>query len=161
MPRWKGGMGAVASNKNFMTRKSHILGVLTLALIAATIAVLSLYAFQAEAGTSSLTSYPCTVVTSTSSSVGNQVSRQVLASSSRRAWARIEQPVNATNTVAISIAGDAAAVIGQGVQLTPATSTNPVVVFDFGLNTDLPYTGAIQAITNTGTTSVTVSQCIY
>lgn len=132
---------------------------LGVALCAAVAAILFLYASQAQAGTSSLSSYPCSVVTSTSTVVGSQVSTTVLATSSRRAWARIEQPVNATNTIAVSIAG--AAVIGQGVQLTPATSTSPVAFFDFGLNTDLPYTGAIQAIANAASTSVAVSQCVY
>lgn len=142
-----------------MTNKTNISRLFGVALIAAAVTLLALYASQAHAGISSVSSYPCTVVTSTSTLVGSQVSTTILATSSRRAWARIEQPVNATNTIAISIAG--AAVIGQGVQLTPATSTSPVAFFDFGLNTDLPYTGTIQAIASTASTSVAVSQCVY
>lgn len=124
-------------------------------------ATMYLYAFRAEAGTSSLTSYPCNNVTSTSTVIGNQVSTQVLATSSRRAWARIQQPINATNTVAISFAGGTAAVLGTGVQLSPSTSTSPVPFVDFGLNADLPYVGAVQAITSTGSTTVLVTQCVY
>lgn len=129
-------------------------------LLAMIASILYLYTNTAEAGTSSLNSYPCNTITSTVTSIGNQASVQLLASTSRRAWARVEQPINATNTVSVVFGGNLA-VSGTGVVLTPSTTTSPVPLLDFGLNASLPFVGTVSAITNTGSSTVLVTQCVY
>jgi hypothetical protein len=129
--------------------------------IAAAIAV-SFSAHSAIAGGfATSASQQCTTSTVTAVTVGNQVSTRIVATSSRRALVRIEQPANATNTVTLSLNSDIAATAGNGLQLTPATTTSPVPLMDFGLNADLNYTGSIQAITNTGSSTLLVTQCNF
>lgn len=97
----------------------------------------------------------CTVTT-TLVSIGHQAATTVV-SGGARSWAIIQQPVNATNTVAVSLGGTAA--IGSGYELTPATSTSPVPQFLVGYATPLPYQGAISARTNAGSTTIKVIEC--
>ena len=102
----------------------------------------------------------CTSFTVSSSTVGAQSSTVILSAHANRAWARIQQPANATNTVGIAI-GTALASSTSGIQLTPATTTSPVNSVAMGLNTELPYTGAISAATNNGSTTILVTECLY
>lgn len=122
------------------------------------------FAFQSKpatfGGTSSLNSYPCSTVTTTNVVIGNQVSTTLLSASSRRAWARISVPANATSTFYVSLGGTAS--VGNGVALnygSAATSTPSYV--DVGLATWVPFTGAITGITSTGSTTALVSTCAY
>ena len=102
----------------------------------------------------------CNVSTVTASLVGNQFTTNLLATSSRRTWARIERVDDssgvATNTVHVSFDEGAAATTASG--LTLATTTQFI---DFGLNTDFPYVGIVTGITDTGSTTVRVTQCAY
>lgn len=104
-------------------------------------------------------SMPCNT-TSSVVQIGNQASTQLSASSSRRSFMQIEQPINATNTVSLSLSVSAA-VSGSGPQLTPATSTSPVAIMMYGLNTDMNYIGPVQAITNSGSSTIVVTQCNF
>ena len=97
----------------------------------------------------------CNATTVSVVSVGNHSSVEVLATSSRRAWAIVSQPINATNTVVVNINQDALATLTNGF---PLAATSSIVL---GLNTPLPYTGSISAITNTGSSTVLVTQCTY
>lgn len=105
----------------------------------------------------------CTTSTTRSVPVGHQEALTVFSASTTRAWASIQVPSSATNTVAIAFGGTAA--IGQGYQLVPTSysgtggTTTPSV--QFGLNTDLPYTGAVTALTNTGSTTLLVTECNF
>ncbi len=103
----------------------------------------------------------CTASTS-KVTIGHQLSTQVLATSSRRAWARVQVDQNATNTVALAL-NDVTATLNNGILINQAlingVSTTPIL--DLGLNTALPYTGSIKAITNLGSTTLLVTQCIY
>lgn len=104
----------------------------------------------------------CSVSSTEVATLGNQLSSTVLAANETRAWARIQQPLNATNTVALSFDEGAAAVRGEGYTLTNATTTSPVAMTDaFGRATDLPYTGAVTAISSTGSSTVLVTECSY
>jgi hypothetical protein len=98
----------------------------------------------------------CTV-TQTVATVGHQVSTTVLAANSQRAWATIRQPQNATNTVSLGFGTAASAV--TGLQLyTPASTSES---YTFGKKTDFPFTGAVNGLTSTGSTTVKVVQCVY
>ncbi len=99
------------------------------------------------------------VASTTQRILGNQASTQLLATSSRRAYAEIKNYITATNTISLAVNG-AAATTNNGISLGNGTSTVPQR-YAFGLNTDLPYTGAITAISNNGSTSVEVLDCVY
>ena len=103
----------------------------------------------------------CTTSTVAVATVGNQSSVTLLAANSRRAWAQIEQPINATNTVSVALNAGTAATLTSGLQLTSATTSNPVPSLSFGLATANPYVGAVTGITNTGSSTVLVTQCNY
>ena len=104
----------------------------------------------------------CTVSTVAAATVGDDISSTLLAEYTNRAWAIIEQPINATNTVSVSFDEGAAATVNGGVQLTSATTTSPKQATEpFGLNTDFSYTGAVTGITSTGSTTVRITECRY
>ena len=107
----------------------------------------------------------CTVNTVTSKAVGT-ASTRIFATSTgpanRRAWIRIQQPMNATNTIAIVMNQDVAATITSGILLPPATTTATLPGhIELGLNTNIPYTGSITAIAGTGGAVVNVTECLY
>lgn len=94
--------------------------------------------------------------------VGNQSSTQVLATSSLRAWARIQQKDTATNTVNVVLGNGVAATTLTGLQLHKNTAaTGTIHALEFGLATERPYTGAVTAITDIGSTTVFVTECTY
>ena len=102
-------------------------------------------------------------VTETTISVGHQLSTTVLSAKGRRAWAVIQQPINATNTVTVSFDGGTAAVDTQGYSLSindgnSASTTDQVI---FGLNTLFPYTGAVTAITASASSTLSIISCAY
>lgn len=106
-----------------------------------------------------IASAQCTAST-TLWAIGHQEAKTVLPARSNRAFGMIEQPINATNTVTVATHGSAA-VAGRGHQLTAATTTSPVTDIRFGRNADYAYTGLVSAITNTASTSVIVTECLY
>lgn len=112
-------------------------------------------------GTSFVNSQACTISTDTVAIIGNQLSSTLLAANSRRAWAIIQQPLNATNTVAVSFNNGASATLNSGLQLQNASTTNGVYEIHFGLATEFPYTGVVTGITSTGSTTVRITQCVY
>ena len=105
----------------------------------------------------------CTTSSVAAITVGNQESSTVVSAASNRAIVLIQQPANATNTVSLSVDEGAAANVGDGLELTAATTTSPVTHMTFGRhnNADIPYTGAITGITDSGSTTVLVTQCNY
>lgn len=141
-------------------KKTTIIGIGIIVLVAlATFYVTS--DRQTFGGGAGQTATSCTTSTVAVATIGNQLSGTVLAAHSNRAWARIEQPINATNTVNLAFNAGTAATITSGLQLTTATTTSPVAYIDFGRNTDFPYTGAVTGITNTGSTTILVTECRY
>ena len=137
-------------------------GSLVVSIVAAGAILFYIYgvpaAFQGAGG---ITARGCSI-THTTAAVGNQASSVVLSANSRRAWAVIEQPINATNTVSVSFDEGAAATAGNGYVLTTATTTSPVgQTPGFGQNADFAYMGEVEAITGTGSTTVLASECIY
>lgn len=103
----------------------------------------------------------CTISTVTAVTVGNQVSSTLLAAHSNRAWARIQSPQSATNTVFMSFNAGAAATLNNGLTIGQLNATTTTNLIDFGKNTDFPYTGAVTGITNLGSTTVLVTECRY
>lgn len=95
-------------------------------------------------------------VTESTVAIGAQAATTVLAAGSYQ-WAAFVQPVNATNTVSLSLGGTAAA--GNGYLLTPATSTSPVPSAVFGFAANMPYRGSVTARTGTGSTTINVLSC--
>ena len=103
----------------------------------------------------------CTTSTITAVPVGNQLSVQVLATSTNdRAWARIQQVRDsagvATSSLSVAFNADVQATANNGLQLSTSTPT-----IDFGINTDFPYTGAVQVLASSGSTTVRVTECKY
>lgn len=118
--------------------------------------------FGAKDAQASASAQSCLTTTSSVATVGDDESGTLLSANGRRAFAIIQQPTNATNTVALSTDEGAAAVLGSGYQLDDiATSTGEASKFIVGLATDMPYTGAITGLTNNGSTTVLVTECTY
>lgn len=104
----------------------------------------------------------CSIQSISPVNIGHQLSTQILATTSNRAYARIQIPDNATNTVRLAFGGSSATasngIIIGGAITNGATST-PFI--EFGLNTDFPFVGAVQGLTDNGSTTVDVTTCIY
>lgn len=138
-----------------------VLGVVVIGIIAI-IGIL----FQKDAtfgGGAGQTAYSCSV-TSTIATVGKDIlTGNILATSSRRAWARIQVPQNATNTIFLSFDEGAQAVLNQGMALNTANlsgaSSTPFI--EFGLNTSFPYTGTVKGLSNNGSSTVLTTECVY
>jgi len=101
----------------------------------------------------------CSFTETASSTVGASNQTQLLATSTRRAFARIQKDLSAiaSSTVFVSFDGAPAGAFANLALNASSTATS----IEFGLNTDLPYTGSVHAITNTGSTSVLVTECVY
>lgn len=99
----------------------------------------------------------CDVDTYINTQVGNQQSLTLLGTSTKRAYVRLQittqNPDVATSSVFLAF-NSAAAVSGVGVRLSTTTP-----FFELGPDTTFPYTGPIQAITNTGSTTIQVLEC--
>ena len=98
----------------------------------------------------------CNVSSTEVASVGDDTSSTLLAANEVRAWAQIQNRFNATNTVHLSFDEGAAAVLHQGFFVAP-TSTSP----EFGRATRFPYTGAVTGITDSGTSTVLITECSF
>jgi len=98
----------------------------------------------------------CNVTTSSNVAIGDDISSSLLSAAANRAWAQIEIPANATDEFYLSFDEGAAAATGSGVLIA---SSSPSIAF--GLNTDLPYTGAVTGITANATTTVLITECLY
>lgn len=143
-----------------MKKILYAVGII-LGIVAMTVVVGNLLSLDNNVPQASLATNSCAVSTVTPATVGNQVSTTLLSSASNRAWAIIQQPLNATNTTSISFDEGAAAVLGEGISLQTASTTDGISYMKFGLSTELPYTGAVTGITNTGSTTVQIIQCLY
>jgi hypothetical protein len=161
-------MGAMQSSAQLKELKKIMTKIITLTIsILGIIAAIYFYLFGNHVlelfenqSLGQINSRGCSVSSTLVAGVGNQVSSTVLSAKGNRAWARIQQPNNATNTVALSFDEGAAAVLGRGVSLNNnATSTIPDI--SFGLATAFPYTGAVTGITDIGSTTVLVTECSY
>ena len=100
----------------------------------------------------------CTISSQTTVAIGDELSTQLLATSSRRAWAYIELPVDLTGVATNTIS------LGYGVTATLALSgdlSTTTPSREIGLNTNFAFTGAIHAITSTGSTTAKVVECTY
>lgn len=85
----------------------------------------------------------------------------VVGTTTNRAYTRISQLDNATNTVSVSFSQGAAATLTTGQVLSIGAATGTQYTLEAGLNTDFPYTDAITAITDKGSTTVIVTNCTY
>lgn len=95
-------------------------------------------------------------VTHTNVAVG-PANRTTLLAAGTRQWAIIQQPVNATNTVAIAIGTTATS--SPGFELTPATTTSPVPMLSLGYATDYPTSAIVYGWTTSASSSVRVTEC--
>jgi hypothetical protein len=135
------------------TNMDKILGYGAIAL--ATIAlIVNFSGGSAELG--GISDASCSVSSTETVTIGDDVSVQVLAAASNRAYARITALDGEANTISLSFDEGAAAVDNQGALLHDAS-----YYIEVGRNTDLPYTGAVTAITDTSSTTVAVTDCLY
>lgn len=111
---------------------------------------------QNLSGIGGLTAAKCTPTHSVAT-IGHQLSSTILAAAGNRAWARIELPTAvgvATNTPRFSFDGGAATLTDFAL----STSTPNLV---FGRATEFPYVDAVTGITDVGSTTINVVQCLY
>lgn len=142
--------------------KSELKGTILMGM-GALLVIIGLFIFngsQSIAGEGGVAATDCEIVASTTVVVGHQKSIEIVASAANNAYVIISQPVNATNTLALALGGTAS-ITTSGYKLAPgAASTSPDKIV-LGLNSDLPYTGSVSAITNLGSTTVGVTVCRY
>lgn len=140
--------------------KKLITSLIGIALIVFVIALIPSVDFRKVLAGENLGAQACETTT-TLAAIGDDLSTRLLATSSTRAWARISQPLNATNTVSIRFDQDKAATSLLGIPLQNASTTNGSFSIEFGLDTDLPYTGSVTGLTSTGSTTIHITQCNY
>lgn len=105
----------------------------------------------------------CTATT-TRVNVGNQLSTSILSAAGNRAWASVQLPANATNTVYLGFGITAISGMGYILEpvadgIAPNATTSPSI--QFGRNALLPYTGAVNALTSLGSSTLIVTECTY
>ena len=103
----------------------------------------------------------CTTSTVAAVPIGSQSSTLILGTSTNsRAYVRLQQVRTAagvaTSSVSISFDEGALATVNNGIQLSTSTPT-----IEFGINTFHPYGGAVHAITDTGSTTLRITECTY
>jgi len=144
-----------------MTIKKYLAFYAAIGLALGALCALVLLSPNPVAGAGGGRSQPsCITTTSSFALVGNQVSRTLLAANSNRAWARLTQARDAggsaTSTVFLSTDEGAAAVLNAGLNLSTSTPT-----LETGKETANVYTGEITGITDVGSTTVYVTECVY
>lgn len=139
----------------------HKLITALLTAIAAVAACLAVYWYNATVAFGQVELGVCTV-TESKVSIGDQATTSILSDSSSRQWAIIRQPINATNTVALSTGSGAT--IGSGYELVPgndyaAGHASTTDEFRLGFSTELRTDQGLTAITDEGSTTVNVIDC--
>ncbi len=148
-----------------MTKQTYWIAGSLMILIGALVLAFSIITFDSKKSLGNSISggsdaAACTFRTAQVVTVGNQAATTILGAQAMRAWAIIQLPLNATNTISISLASTSA-VFGQGIQLSGTPTSSPSSKLTFGLNTELPYAGAVSVITSTATTTILVNECTY
>lgn len=130
----------------------------TLALFFASVATVALTIVHASGNEDkTLGAVPLCTVTHRLVAIGNGAAVQILAPGSRQ-WAIIQQPINATNTVALGIG--TSSVIGRGFELSSSTnSASMPASFELGFGTAHPTSASTTAITSTGSSTIKVTEC--
>lgn len=130
------------------------------ALVVLTVATLfGIFRAPIEKKDTSLGLAACTV-TQTVKTIGHQFSTQILGKGAR-SWAIIQQPANATNTVALSL-DNASSTMARGYTLAPDTTPDVASSTDrlaIGFTTEFPTSNAVEALTSTGSTTIKVIEC--
>ena len=104
----------------------------------------------------------CNVTTVTAATIGDELSSTILSANANRAYAIIQQTSAATNTVSLSFDEGAAATLVDGIDFDLSVfATNTPQFREFGLSTNWPYTGAVTGITDNGSTTLQVTECLY
>ena len=145
-----------------MNQSQSIKGLVLIAL-GAMLVLFGLFNFnkdEALSGQGGVGATSCTVVSSTTVGIGHQKSVEIVASASNNAYVIISQPVFATNTVAIGLGGTAN-LVTSGIKLAPGTASTSPDQIVLGLNSDFPFTGSIEAITNAGSSTIGITVCRY
>lgn len=89
--------------------------------------------------------------------VGNQAPTMLLATSSSRQWAIIQQPIYASNTVTTSFSRGVTS--GSGYLLAPATSSNYASERTLGYGTPIATNQPLYARTDTSSSTINVIEC--
>jgi hypothetical protein len=130
-----------------------VFGVITLVCLAAAYRLVNV---TQEFGSSYSDLYGNCEVTETIVTVGHQVARQVLAQSSSRQWAIIQQPLNGTNTPYISFVGPTTTIASFRLA---STSLVDVPHFTFGMGTDIKTGNGVWVRNDNGSSTIKVIQC--
>lgn len=133
--------------------------IIIIGLVYAIIGVLALVDKTGFAGEGGAGATSCDIISSTQVVIGDDSSTEIVANHAQNAYVLITQPINATNTVSIGF--DSAATTASGFVIGSSTATYHPSVLEVGLNTDFPFTGAVNAITNLASTTIGVTICRY
>lgn len=103
----------------------------------------------------------CTVSSATSTAIGNEASSQILAAKGNRAYARVSVIGSESNIVSLSFDEGASALVNKGIVINGTTTEGTATYVEFGRATNFPYVGAVTGITNTSSTTIAVTECLY
>jgi hypothetical protein len=139
-------------------KKGILLIIVGLVFIA--IGIFNLVTKDSLAGEGGQGATSCTVVASTTVIIGNQSSTRIVQPYAQNAYVIVQQPMFATNTVALSFNSSSTILQGYDLASAPTATTSPDKLV-FGLNSDFPFTGFVEAITSAGSTTIGVTVCRY
>lgn len=114
---------------------------------------------QAVAGEGGRDASACTIQTTASVSIGPDISTQITNTYSNNAYVIIQQPVFATSTVYLNFGDTASAT--SGFHLAPGLASTTPDSFEFGRNTNFPFTGYVEALSVNGSTTLNIIECRY
>ena len=137
-----------------MKKENVIVSLLVVSLVAT---MFGIFRKPAEKPVDSSLGLAVCNVTQTVKTIGHQYSTKIL-DRGARSQAIIQQPLNATNTVALSF-DNASSTVARGYKLYPTISASTTDSVKFGYATDIPLQNAVEAITSTGSTTITVIEC--
>lgn len=144
------------------TTKLKIMQIVLMSSILFALAYASSFLFTpADVAQGEVYSAGCSSMTRRVADIGNQSSVLLVASTTNRAALHIQQRDNATNTVYFNFSYASATVATGTWILEKVSATGTVREMDIGKGGLFPYTGPITAITDVGSSTILITECLY
>lgn len=157
-------MGSGYQLKKYMSiNKITSVALAIIGVVVFTLGILLTASMHTFAGDGGVNALDCDAVATTTLTIGDDKETLIVAENARNAYVIVQQPLFATNTVALGF-GATSSVTASGFILASAPSASATATPDqivFGLNTDFPFVGNVYARTNAASTTLGVTVCRY